>query len=124
MIFIDRSIAPGVANALMCVRDDVEWLEPRFPHDTPDEVWLAEAGLQGWVAVSRDKKIRTRPRARQAIHDNGTGCFILAHKRNLAPWDVLKIIVPTLDEMERRFAETPRPFIYTIDSALHFHHVV
>lgn len=124
MIFIDRSIPRSVANALRCVRDDVEWLEPRFAHDTPDEEWLAEAGRQGWVAVSRDKKIRTRPGARQAIQDNNTGCFILTQRQNLTPWDLLKVIVPALDEVERLFAETPRPFIFTIDSAKRFRRFV
>lgn len=120
MILIDRSIPRSVARALALVRDDVEWLEPRFAHDTPDEDWLAEAGRQGWVVVTRDKRIRTRPRERQAINENATGCFILAQRQVPTPWAALKIVVPTLDEMVQRFAETPRPFIFTIDSTLRF----
>lgn len=120
MIFIDRSIPRDVADALACVRDDVEWLEPRFPDDTADEVWLAEAGREGWVVVTRDKQIRRRYSERKAILDHNVGCFILGQKQTLNRWHHLKAIVGTLDEMERRFEETPRPFIFTIDSALSF----
>ena len=120
MIFIDRSIPRDIADALACVRDDVEWLEPRFPDDTADEIWLAEAGRQGWVVLTRDKQIRRRYVERQAILDNNVGCFILGHKQTLNRWNLLKVIVGTLDDMEQRFAETPRPFIFTIDSTSRF----
>lgn len=36
MIFIDRSVPKGVAEAIKRVRSDVLWLEDKFPHDTPD----------------------------------------------------------------------------------------
>ena len=61
MIFVDRSVPRSVVTALRAVRDDVEWLEPRFPHDTPDPEWLAEAGKAGWLVITRDQRIRTRP---------------------------------------------------------------
>ena len=120
MIFIDRSIPRDIADALSRVRDDIEWLEPRFPGDTPDEVWLAEAGRQGWVVVTRDKQVKRRYAERNAILENDVGCFVLGQKRTLNRWNLLKVIVGTLDGMEQRFAETPRPFIFTIDSAPSF----
>lgn len=123
MIFIDRCIPRSVARALASVRNDVEWLDDRFPPGTRDEVWLAEAGQRGWIVVTRDKKIRTRPNERRAIEDNQAGCFVLASAGNLNRWETLKIVVPTLDEMERLFAATPRPFIFTINSQLRFREV-
>ena len=123
MIFIDRSIPRDIADALAHVRDDVEWLEPRFPGNTPDEDWLAEAGRQGWVVVTRDKRIRRRRAELRALVDNHAGCFVLASAGNLSRWETLKIVVPTLDEMVRRFDETPRPFIFSIDAQLRFRQV-
>ena len=41
MIFIDRSVPKGVAEAIKRVRGDVLWLEDKFPDD---EVWLAAVG--------------------------------------------------------------------------------
>src|SRR5687767_13527362 len=78
MIFVDRSIPRGVANALKEVRADVVWLEDLFPHDVKDEDWLREAGRQGWLVISRDKKIRTRPGERRAYM--GASCRrVLSH---------------------------------------------
>src|SRR5215211_7769760 len=110
MIFIDRSIPKGVAEALKQVRDDVIWLEDKFPHDVTDAEWLREAGAQGWIVISRDKKIRSRPGERRALVENGVGCFSITQKQPLNKWGYLKLIVATLDEMERRFAATKKPF--------------
>ncbi|MFN0071550.1 MAG: hypothetical protein ACKVVP_08710 [Chloroflexota bacterium] len=114
MIFLDRSVPKSIANALKCVRGDVSWLEDHFPHNTADPVWLAAAGAQGWLVIVRDKKTRTRPAERYAIIANNVGLFCLAQKRDPTRWQYLQLIVSTLDEMERRFAATPRPFIYRI----------
>lgn len=114
MIFIDRSIPRGVARALQQVRDDVLWLEDRFAHDATDKTWLATAGQEGWLVITRDKKIRSRPGERRALIENGVGCFVLNQRANFTRWDYLKLIAASLDEMERIFRETERPFIYTL----------
>jgi hypothetical protein len=48
VIFIDRSVPRGVADAVKRMREDVLWLEDRFPHDVPDTEWLTTAGEEGW----------------------------------------------------------------------------
>ena len=118
MIFIDRSVPRSVARALKLVRvDEVAWLEEHFSDYTPDEEWLEVAGRKGWLVISRDKKIRTRPGERAALQQHGVGCFILAQKKSLTRWEYLKLLARTLDEMVTRFDETPRPFIYVVNSA-------
>lgn len=114
MIFIDRSVPKGVANALKAVRDDVRWLEDLFPHNTKDTDWLAAAGANGWMVVCRDKKIRTRPAEVQAIIDHRAGCFCLIQKQDPTRWEYLKLLALTIDEMLRLFAGTTRPFIYEV----------
>jgi hypothetical protein len=54
MIFIDRSIPSPVAEALQKVRDDVEWLEPRFHHWATEQEWL-EAASGGFRSPSSAK---------------------------------------------------------------------
>ena len=117
MIFFDRSIPRGVANALKEVRGDVAWLEDLFPHDAKDEDWLREAGSQGWLVLTRDRKIRTRPGERRAFMTNNVGGFCLMPKGNLTRWELLKLLATTLDEMERLFASTLRPFLYGVNSS-------
>jgi hypothetical protein len=115
MIFIDRSVPKGVAEAIKQVRPDVLWLEDKFPHDTPDEVWLEAAGDAGWLVISRDKKIKTRRGQRQLIVKHRVGCFIINQKQDPTKWEYLRLIVGALDQMEEKFAETSRPFGFTID---------
>ena len=117
MIFIDRSIPRSVADGLKRVRGDVIWLEDRFAPDVPDSEWLAEAGREGWLVITRDKRIRHRPAEKDAIREHGVGCFVLGHRKNLTREAYLSFLPPLLDEMERLFAETSRPFVYVVDSA-------
>lgn len=118
MIFVDRSIPKSVAEALKLVREDeVAWLEDLFNDDVADEEWLEAAGREGWLVISRDKRIRSRFGERTALQRHGVGCFILAQKKSLTRWEYLKLLARTLDEMVQRFEETPRPFIYAVDSA-------
>jgi hypothetical protein len=114
MIFIDRSIPKGVADALKAVRDDVRWLEDVFPHDAKETVWLKDVGTWGWLVICRDKHIRTRPGERRALTENRVGCFVLTQRDNPKRWDYLKLLAKTLDEMERIFATTERPFLYGV----------
>lgn len=115
MIFIDRSVPKGVAEAIKKVRSDVLWLEDKFAHDTPDEEWLPVAGREGWLVILRDKKVRTRPGEREKIMQYGVGCFILNQKQDPTRWQYLQLLTSTLDQMQEKFVETPRPFIYTVD---------
>lgn len=118
MIFIDRSIPRGVAEQLRHICDDtVIFLDERFPPDTPDREWLAVAGREGWLVISRDKRIRRRPGEREAILENGVGCFILGWRKNLTRAAYLDVLAGSLDEMQALFAETPRPFIYVVNAA-------
>jgi PIN like domain len=115
VIFVDRSIPRGVAQALQRVRNDVRWLEDCLPHNATDSDWLQLVGASGWLAITRDKKIRTRPGERADLVRYGVGCFILTQKQPLTRWDYLRLIVSTLDQMEANFAETARPFIYGVN---------
>ncbi len=115
MIFIDRSLPKSIARALQLVRNDVKWLEDVYTHDTKDPVWLKDAGDQGWLVIMRDKRILTRPGERAALLDNNVGAFYLTHTGNPNRWEILKLIVGALDEMEEVFASEDRPFLYGLD---------
>jgi hypothetical protein len=114
VIFIDRSIPRPVAEALKRVRDDVIWLEDRFPHDAKDVEWLPVAGDNRWLVIVRDKKIRTRYGERQAIVRHGVGCFILNQGNDPTKWEYLKLLAATLDQMIEKDSGTSRPYIYTV----------
>jgi hypothetical protein len=120
VIFIDASLPKTVADELKKVRDDVVFKHDVFLPGTDDPVWLRRVGVEGWLAITRDGRIRTRPGEREAIMENGVGCFILTHQKDLPTPEVVRIVFDHLPEMERRFSATPRPFIYTVTKNGHF----
>lgn len=115
MIFFDRSIPKSVINALKLVGvEDILSHDDVFPQNTPDPVWLARAGQQGWVVVTRDKKIRTRTGEVRTLITYGVGCFILTTNRPLTRWEHLKLFVLTLDRMKVLAETVGKPFIFTV----------
>lgn len=78
IFFTDRdlgSLFPRIlSDAGLCVvKHDDEFSD----HSTPDEVWLHRVGVNGWFAISRDKRIRFRPNEKQAVLREGVGLFLV-----------------------------------------------
>jgi hypothetical protein len=120
VIFIDASLPRSVADELKKVREDVLFKHDIFLPGTDDPIWLQRVGAEGWLAITRDARIRTRPAERAAIMENDVGCFILTHQQDLPRSEVVRIVFDYLPEMERLFSSTPRPFIYTVTKNGHF----
>jgi hypothetical protein len=113
VIFFDRSILRPVVDAVKGVREDAVWLEDVFKqHWVSEPEWMAVAGRNGWLVVMRDMHVQTRPEERRAIKVNNIGCFNFNYKKNKTRWQTLQLVCATLDEMENKFANTPRPFMY------------
>ena len=120
MIFIDASLPRTLADELKKVREDVIFKHDIFARGTDDPIWLRRVGIEGWLAITRDGHIRTRPGERAAIMENGVGCFILTHQQDLQKPELVRIVFDYLPEMEQKFRDTPRPFIYTVTKNGHF----
>lgn len=124
MILIDASVAQRVARELGEARGDVLSGADIYPSGTEDPIWLMEAGVNGWLVITRDKRIVRRPAERQAIRDHAVGAFIIAQKRDPTAAEYRRIISATLAKMEALFESTPRPFVFRIDAALQFKQVL
>lgn len=115
MIFIDCSVPKPVAEAIKRVRGDVVWLGDCFPLSVKDEVWLAKAGDEGWLVITRDKHVRTRPGERQKIMDHGVGCFILNQKQDPTKCGASRRTSPPCRPATLTGAAGTPPFGYTVD---------
>ena len=93
------------------------WLEDVFPHKhwIGETEWMPVAGRNEWLVVMRDMKVQTRREERRAVRENNVGCFNFNYRTNKTRWQTLQLMCATLDEMEERFANTPRPFMYLIN---------
>jgi hypothetical protein len=115
VIFIDRSLPRSIARALQEVRDDVRWLDDVFEPSASDTEWLTNVGAWGWLVITRDKKILTRPGEKAALIEHKVGAFYLTHTDNPTRWQILKVIVRALDDMVETFDREQRPFLYGLD---------
>jgi PIN like domain len=81
--------------------------------DTPDEVWLARAGVEGWVVITKDKLIRKRPIEHEALLASGVRAFVFSGG-NLSGVEMTESIIGSLPRMLRIIGKTPAPFIARI----------
>ncbi|MCH7904349.1 MAG: hypothetical protein IH944_07245 [Armatimonadetes bacterium] len=71
--FFDNDISFRIARALsgLVHGHEVIALRDRFPTDTPDTVWIPEAGKNDWIVISRDHNQRRRDAEHKALMANG-----------------------------------------------------
>ena len=65
-------VGEGVDTASQRAKAKIEL----FLLDAKDPVWLRAVGVNCWLGITRDAKIRTHPAERQAIVEYRAGCFI------------------------------------------------
>lgn len=114
--FIDRCLGDSdVPNELRLAGARVEVHSAHFKHDEQDRVWLPMVGERGWVVLTKDRQIRTRPLELQAVIQNQVALFALT-PRGLTGKQQGVVLVEALADIERRLEKTPPPFIATISA--------
>ena len=84
VFFVDRSLGRmAVPDALRQAGETVVVHDERFAQNAPDEEWLAQAGAEGWIVLSADKRIRYRQNESGALRSAGVRAFILTAKSAL-----------------------------------------
>jgi hypothetical protein len=114
VFFLDESLdSHSVVAALRDAGATVQRLTAIFPKGTPDEVWLAKAGENGWVVLTRDKRIRYRQLERFALQTAKVRAFVFAGG-NVTGKDTGEILAKILKKLEKLSRAQSGPFIYTI----------
>jgi predicted nuclease of predicted toxin-antitoxin system len=117
--YIDASIQVAVAAAISQFRTDVLYAggpgAPAFA--TRDTEWLALAGRNDWVVLTRDKRIRTRPAERDMYLSVGVRTFCFTHAGNYTSWEVLELVVSSWRRIEEAADATAGPYIYSVTKA-------
>jgi predicted nuclease of predicted toxin-antitoxin system len=114
IFFIDWSIGQRtVPEALRQAGAVVETHLDHFPQEAPDIEWLREVGLRGWVVLTKDVKISSRPWEVEAIARAGVRVFILV-AGNLTSRQMASLLVGAVDRMERLTIGNKAPFIAKI----------
>ena len=81
--FTDRDLGKSFPRLLLDAGVPVERHGEHFPADCPDEVWLAEVGKRGWVALTHDTRIRYKPNEKGAVIRNSVRLIDIVGKASL-----------------------------------------
>ncbi len=112
--FLDESLdSLSVVTALRDAGATVHRLTDIFPKGTPDEIWLAKAGENNWVVLTRDKRIRYRQLERLALQAAKVRTFVFTGG-NVTGKDTGVILAGVLSRLEKLARAVSGPFIYTI----------
>ena len=96
------------AGLKVIVHDD------HFPQDSKDPEWLAAAGKNKWIVVTRDEHIRYRVAEKQAIRRWKVRAFVLVARGNLRIEVLADILLKALPKIRRLATKQSPPFIAKI----------
>ena len=106
--FVDADLL-GVGKALAVVRKDVVHPAhrrcPDIRPETPDSVWLPIVGEAGWIAISRNKRVRYNPVENRLLRQHGVRAIFLTGGRNMTSWDRLVLLVGHWEAIEASIDE-------------------
>ena len=107
--FTDRDLGKRFGEILKIGGLTVERHADHFAHDTPDELWLAEIGKRGWIALTHDRRIRYKPNERNAVMRHGVALLVIVGSAPFA--ELAHAFVATIPRIEQFLASHRPPFI-------------
>lgn len=111
VFFVDRSLGGRkVVSALRAVGVTALAHDDRFAPETPDVEWLKAVREEGWVVLSRDKRIRYNPLEKLALANARARAFFLGSS-NLTGDEMASAFVAALPKMLRFLDSHTAPFI-------------
>jgi PIN domain-containing protein len=79
---------------------------------TDDEVWIQETARQGWLIITRDRRIQDNRAEIGAVRVSGARMITLAGRDAMNTFDQLELLMCNWRAIEGKLSE-PGPFIYT-----------
>ena len=114
--FLDRNLGKHIiadilreAGARVAVHDD------HFPTDAKDNEWLPAVGKNGWVVLTKDKRIKDRGLELRALRNARVKAFVLT-SGNLQGHDMAAIFVKALPAIQKYVNNNDPPFIARLTS--------
>lgn len=105
-----------IVEALRAAGATVVRLTDEFEKGTEDSVWLERAGANGWVVLTRDKRIRYRRLELLTLQAAGVRAFVFTGG-NVGMKDTGTILAAALPRIERITRTVPGPFIYHVGTS-------
>jgi predicted nuclease of predicted toxin-antitoxin system len=114
VFFLDESLGrTHVASVLQELGKQFVLHHERFSPGTPDKEWLAEAGKNNWIVLTKDKRIRNRPTEIRALRDSCVAAFIFS-SGNLTGEQMAQSLKIGIPQIEKFLLKNKRPFVAII----------
>lgn len=84
VFFTDRDLGKRFPEVLAAAGLTVERHADHFRADCPDDEWLAEVGRRGWIAVTRDRRIRYKPNELAAVKRHHVSLLVVVGRASHA----------------------------------------
>ncbi len=98
--FVDENIGPDLVKGLRLLGyENIEHIHDTFPPGTADEVWLEYVGKNGYVLITKDKKIRKHPKEKAALVKYKIVAFFLGGSQ-VGGRQIANQIINAWDKME------------------------
>lgn len=75
--FCDRNLGKSFPGKLRELGLWVEKHDDHFQQDTPDEVWIKQVSLEGWIILTLDDGFRRKPVEKAAVQSFGAQVIVL-----------------------------------------------
>ena len=109
-LFLDRSLGRITATRLRDAGYVVHLIADHYPDDAsdvPDEEWIAEGCSQGWVLLTKDKRIRYRAAELEALQEGHLFCLASG---NMDIAQMTQAFLDALPRIERAARDEPVGF--------------
>lgn len=116
-LFTDRDLGLRFGRALIELGRDVQLHSDRYPDrgDVPDAVWIPEVTRDGYVILTHDARIRTRPTERSVFEAASARVFVFATK-SPTPFVHMRAVMIAWERIEDEVATMRPPFMFGIDA--------
>lgn len=113
-LFLDPSLGKHViADRLRQEGIKVEVHDDHLPNDAPDEDWIALVAERGWVAITKDKRLRYRAAEIRSVRENAARLIVIRAK-NATGSVSAEILVKGYRRISRFAARRNAPFVAAI----------
>jgi hypothetical protein len=113
--FLDRQLGRiKMAGILRAADLKVEVHDDHFAQDAPDPKWLAAAGKNNWIVITRDECIRYRVAEKQAIRRAKVRAFVLAAQGDLRAEMLAQNFLKAIRKVRRIVEQQKPPFVAKI----------
>jgi PIN like domain len=109
VFFTDRDLGNQFGDILRAASLIVERHGDHFPPNCPDEIWLHEVGLRGWIAITHNRRIRHTPNELASVIEHNVALLVVI---GAAPYaDLARAFVNTYPRIEAFLRGHVPPFI-------------